>query len=95
MVVKLKDDCGMWIDNSKDIASKFIIDYSARFKSNHTSTQNFTNIQLQQIITDSDNSKLVKLPDKEEVRQALFAIDSNKTPGPNGLVQVFLSITGN
>jgi len=33
---------------------------------------------------DSDNLELVKLPDMDEVKQALFAIDSNKTPGPDG-----------
>jgi len=28
--------------------------------------------------------ELVKLPEIDEVKQALFAIDSNKTPGPDG-----------
>ena len=34
--------------------------------------------------------ELVKLPNQEEVRQALFAIDSNKTPGPDGFGAGFL-----
>ena len=41
-------------------------------------------INLPKVITDTDNLELVKLPDLDEVNQALFAIDSNKTPGPDG-----------
>ena len=34
MVIKLKDECGVWIDNMQDIAAKFIFDYKARFIAN-------------------------------------------------------------
>jgi len=83
-IIKLKDDCGIWIDNTQHIASKFISDYKAQFIANIRGRNNLTDIQIRQVITDIDNIELVKLLDQEEVRQALFAIDSNKTPGPNG-----------
>ena len=31
MIIKLKDECGVWLDNAQDIAAKFISDYKARF----------------------------------------------------------------
>jgi len=31
-----------------------------------------------------DNLDLIRLPDLHEIKQALFSIDSIKTPGPNG-----------
>jgi len=70
MAVKLKDDCGMWIASTHDIATKFITDYSERFKSNHRDTRNFMDIQIRQVIVDNVNAVLVNLPNKEEVRQA-------------------------
>lgn len=36
IVVKLKDECSIWIDNHKATVDKFILDYSKRFKSTQT-----------------------------------------------------------
>ena len=74
----------MWIVHPADIANKFITDYSERFTSTHRGARNFTGVPLRQVVSDTDNVDLVKLPGGEEVRQALFAIESNKTPGPDG-----------
>jgi len=84
MVGKLKYDCGMWIENPQNIASKFIADYTKQFKSTQYSMRNLMYLRIQQVITDSKNADLIKLPDKEEVKKALFAINSAKTPGPDG-----------
>ena len=83
-IIKLKDDCGIWIDNTQDITAKFMYDYKAQFTANIRERNNLTDKQIRQVITDNDNMELVKLSDQEEVRQVLFAIDSNKTPGPDG-----------
>jgi len=84
MVIKLKDECGVWIDNMQDIAAKFIFDYKARFIANGRWQNTNLDINIPKVITGTDNMELVKLPDLDEVKQALFAIDPNKTPGPNG-----------
>ena len=38
IIIKLKADCGIWVTDQKDIADKFILNYSQRFKSsfNHS-----------------------------------------------------------
>ena len=68
LVIKLKDACGVWIDNLKAIVDKFILDYSKRFKT----------------ISNTENFELICLLDMEEIKQALFSIELNKTPGPDG-----------
>ena len=84
LILKLKDECGVWLDNKHDIAAKFISDYKARFTTMSRGQNPNLDLNLPQVITDSDNLELVKLPNMDEVKQALFAIDSNKTPGPDG-----------
>jgi len=32
----------------------------------------------------SDNQALTKIPDLQEVKEALFGMDANRTPGPDG-----------
>ena len=80
----MKDDYGIWIENQQDIATKLVADYSNQFKSNQNDRWNESNLQLKQLITNVDNEALVKIPNKEEVKQDHFAINSNKTPGPDG-----------
>jgi len=41
------------------------------------------NLGLSKLILDLDNNELIKLPNLEEIKNALFSIDSNKTLGPN------------
>jgi len=54
LIVKLKDYCGMWIEDAQHIATKFITDYTEKFKSNHLDTRNLTDVQIRQAITDGD-----------------------------------------
>jgi len=62
------------------IAEKFISDYKQRFKSTHHNARVLPNLGLLKLISDLDNNELIKLPNLEEVKTALFSIDSNKTP---------------
>ena len=82
--MKLGDDCGIWIEDHKMIMYKFISDYIQRFKSTHNKVRVLPNLGLSKLISDLDNNELIKLPNLEEVKTALFSIDSNKTPGSDG-----------
>jgi len=74
------NDCGLWMDNQRDIADKFILDYADRLKSNKPSNSNFLDLQLASGISHRDNLNLIKIPDMSQVKQELFFIDSTKTP---------------
>jgi len=82
--IKIHDDCGVWIDEPKAIADKFTADFYRRFKSNFNSQRCIANLGITHVVTEQQNSDLVRLPNLDEVRNALFSIDSNKTPGPDG-----------
>ena len=81
---KLKDDYGVWLDNQQDIIEKFILDYTTRFEANQVGIRNLLDLQLVSRISHKDNMKLIKIPDMEEVTQALFSIDLTKTLRPDG-----------
>ena len=72
LVMKLRDDCGIWIDDQKLIADKFISDYTQRFKSAHNTHRVILNMGIPELISDNDNAKLTKLPNIDEVKDALW-----------------------
>jgi len=84
LIMKLQDDCGIWIDDHKMIAEKFISDYKQWLKSTHYNARVLPNLGLSKIISDLDNNKLIKLQNLEGVKTVLFSIYSNKTPRPDG-----------
>ena len=50
----------------------------------HGITRVLPDLGLQTRVSDLDKKELIKLPSLEEVKNALFSIDSNKTPGSDG-----------
>jgi len=84
LVMKIKDDCAVWIDDHKLIADKFLTDFNQRYLSTHRNPRVLPDLGLSKLITDLDNDELIKPPNLEEVRTTLFSIDSFKTLGPDG-----------
>jgi len=84
LICKLKDACGIWLDNPQAIADKFVQDYSTRFLSGSNINRYSTERMLDTSITEAENRQLIRIPDMCEVKEALFSIDSSKTPGPDG-----------
>ena len=84
LVHKLKHECGQWLDNQQDITSKFISDYTTRFKTARTLHQDFSRIQVTSKVSQIDNIMLTRIPYMIEVKDALLTIDSIKTQGPDG-----------
>ena len=66
------------------IVDQFVTDYSNRFKSAHNTSRVLPELGLPKLLSKLDNQELIKLPNLEEVKIALFSIDSKKTPGPDG-----------
>jgi len=84
LICKLKDECGLWVDNPQTIGQKFIHDYTSRFMSSNNGATTTPDSMLDTEISEVDNRKLISIPDISEVKSALFSIDSSKTPGPDG-----------
>ena len=83
-VLKLKDECGVWLDTQQAIVDKLVADYTARFSTNFGENRRLHDTQLEAKVTTSENITLLQVPTREEIKQALFSIDSIKTPGPDG-----------
>ena len=83
-VIQLKDSCGVWINDPVSISQVFVEDFTRRFKSSHPSGRELSPLGLPHLISDMDNQNLIKMPTLEDVHTALFSMDSNKTPGPDG-----------
>jgi len=83
-ICQLKDECGIWIDDQWVIANRFVSNYNLQNKTMQTPNKNISDLQLPHMVSDMDNLELIKLPDIEDVKQAIFSIESNKTPGPDG-----------
>ena len=84
LICKLKDDCGIWIDNAQTIATKFVHDYTNRFLSGNNGATAMPGLILDPAVSDVENLSLISIPDMSEVKSALFSVDSSKTPGPYG-----------
>ena len=82
LICKLNDECGIWIDNPHTIAEKFILDYTNRFTSSNNGVTATSDLMLDPAITEVENLNLISIPTMNEVKSALFSIDS-KTPGPD------------
>ena len=84
LIMKIKDDSGIWIEDHKTIADRFITEFMQRFKSSHNGSRNLPEVGLTRLVSDTDNDELIKLPSFDEIKNAVFSIDSNKTPGSDG-----------
>ena len=83
-IIKIRDKRGVWVTDQINITDKFIANYSQRFKSPNNYSKSLPQLGLSPRINEEDNTQLIRLPDIDEVKQALFSIDSAKTPGPDG-----------
>ena len=57
--MKLRDDWGIWIDDHKMIAEKFISNCTQRFKSMNNNARVLPNLGLSKLISDLDNNELI------------------------------------
>lgn len=57
--------------------------YRKHFNLNLTEGNNNILDCIPQIITTHDNTMLTKMPDEEEIKQAVFNMSKDSSPGPN------------
>jgi len=60
--MKLRDDCGVWINDQKLIVDKLIAAYTQRFRSDKSTRKTVPDLGTPKLISDIDNNDLIKLP---------------------------------
>ncbi|XP_059306523.1 uncharacterized protein LOC132057966 [Lycium ferocissimum] len=85
---KIRDQYGQWITSYRQISKAVVQHFENIFKSDEP-----TQIQglecIDRLITEEDNDMLTAIPNEEEIKNVVFAMDPNSCPGPDGYGGVF------
>lgn len=82
-------DGGVHIDTMDSIGQVFVQFYTHLFSSErHVFPDDFQGL-IRPSLDASSNSQLFVCPDELEIRRAVFSMEGNKSPGPNGMSPIF------
>ncbi|VFQ82121.1 unnamed protein product [Cuscuta campestris] len=82
-------DAGVRLSIQSEICLEAASHFSKQFQALSPSNPIHPLSQIPSIITDSDNLQLSRIPSLEEVRQAVWELDSSSASGPDGFNGVF------
>uniref|UniRef100_A0A2N9IIB3 Reverse transcriptase domain-containing protein n=1 Tax=Fagus sylvatica TaxID=28930 RepID=A0A2N9IIB3_FAGSY len=85
----LKNENNEWLSNRNDIGSSFVQFYQNLFTSSNPQFPVVLDNLISPVISDEDNTLLCAIPTAAEIKQTLFSIGSNKSPGPDGMSAIF------
>jgi hypothetical protein len=85
----LKNESDRWIQGDEAIGNTFASNFSTLFQSSSPPFPEELSNLLEPVINDEDNAFLCSISLEEEIKEALFSMNSNKSPGPNGLPPLF------
>ncbi|CAL8990846.1 unnamed protein product, partial [Prunus brigantina] len=88
-IERLKDENGVWVEESEAIKSVAVKYFSDLFNSKQCLQSNVDIPKLFPCIDDADVAGLVKLVDLQEVKDSLFGIGGIKAPGVDGYPACF------
>lgn len=81
---KIKLEDGNWIEGDEDISKEAIVFFHKQFSKEDINT-NFSLLNnIPRLVTDTDNDNLTVNPSMEELRDVVFSMSSNSSPGPDG-----------
>lgn len=81
------------LDEAADIENHVLQYYKELFaKENNCSSNGLIDSVIPPVVSNEDNTMLTNLPTREEVKNAIFAMNINSAPGPDGFGGGFLSL---
>lgn len=83
-VVRLKDEEGEWKEEKEDVR-KVIVDYFSEIFQSSMNEESVSDRERVKQVTDEQNQELVMPVRSEEVKQVVFAMHPDKSPGIDGL----------
>ncbi|VFQ97942.1 unnamed protein product [Cuscuta campestris] len=85
---RIQNDRGQWVTERAAIAMQAITFFQAMFTADPSVTSSALDM-IPRLVTDEDNDRLCAVPEMEEVKTAVFAMDSKSAAGPDGYIGAF------
>lgn len=87
-ISEIMTDQGL-LDREEQIGEATTSFYTEQFKEDNWERDDSMLQYIPNLITEEENDGMIQLPDKEEVKCCLFALNDSSTSGPDGLTGVF------
>ncbi|PKI49597.1 hypothetical protein CRG98_029987 [Punica granatum] len=88
-ITAIKANNGDWCQDYEGIGNYFLRNFQELFATSHPEIPDDLEGLVSQVITDSENESLIRIPDDEEILIALNSIPNLKAPGPDGIPSLF------
>ncbi|XP_060181961.1 uncharacterized protein LOC132611561 [Lycium barbarum] len=89
LLTKIKNDEGNWIEGVNDIAKEAIMFFEKQFTRENIVMEDSILSCLPRVIDPGDNEELCKLPTLQEIKEVVFSMNSDSSPGPDGVNGTF------
>uniref|UniRef100_A0A803QSF7 Uncharacterized protein n=1 Tax=Cannabis sativa TaxID=3483 RepID=A0A803QSF7_CANSA len=89
-IQRLKNDHGIWIDWENNLPNLMVDYFNNLFTSSSLDVNEVTDT-IPRVITEDQNGLLLEPISDDEVRRALFQMNPDKSPGPDGMTPRFFS----
>lgn len=80
----IEDEHGKPVHKEEQISQIIVSYFGKLFSSSATNYADTVNFALDPVITEEQNSLLIRLATASEIREAVFSIHADKAPGPDG-----------
>ncbi|XP_074321112.1 uncharacterized protein LOC141657695 [Silene latifolia] len=94
-VLRVEDHMGRTCTKPEDIIQAFVVFYEQLLGSNASTTDFYSHIVEQGPRVRNDEwDALCQVPSPDEIKQVVFSIPDDKSPGPDGYTSFFLKLVG-
>lgn len=88
-IQRIKDQSGQWIEDEDQIAKEAVTSYENLFTENNHDRDIRSLDCIQSVISEQENDHLIRMPDIVELKDIVFSLNPNSTPGLDGVTAGF------
>ena len=88
-ITRLRNSMNQWVSSEEDIEAVATDYFQQLFTTTNPETIDETLRYITASVSDEMNQRLLRIPHDEEIKEATFAINPAKAPGPDGMTSLF------